>query len=385
MYIQFIAQNKRRCYTGSSEKEAEMRHDFAPQASLFQHVPVKRLHGLGGDSSTQYRLSSHEDADVDGTATRFICHFSNGEETLSIFNFSYEWTSRKRRLREMFHEHGRDNKKMFTSQLLFKCPVPSSLVEAIRTGSTIQNDYATLYVDLVPIRTPPRYGQPAEFLPPYYKDFQLGHDSPFAFDPTKEWGNNHILPKVKNSGRWANIPICKPTPLTYEEEKNEKKQIENAFTEKKTKKKHRLVSCLWTSTGYSTRGDKFAIDDGQKRLVEWIAYHKLIGMEHFYLYDNSGAFTMETSLQPIADLFPNEVTYVKWPSHICNNNEDTVGERSSQYAAEASCRLRFGPGTDWIAQVKGVDFILDCFLPRKKITYNVFEQLVLSSLILMNI
>lgn len=26
------------------------------------------------------------------------------------------------------------------------------------------------------------------------------------------------------------------------------------------------------------------------------------------------------------------------------------GERSSQYAAEASCRLRFGPHTDWIAQ-----------------------------------
>ena len=357
MYIQFIAQNKRRCYTGSSEKEVEMRHDFAPQASLFQHVPVKRLHSLGDDSSIRYRLSSHEDADIDGTATRFICHFSNGEETLSIFNFSYEWASRKRRLREMFHEHGRDNKKMFTSQLLFKCPVPSSLVEAIRTGSTIHNDYATLFVDLVPIRTPPRYGQPAEFLPPYYKDFQLGPDSPFAFDPVKEWGNNHILPEVKNSGRWENIPICKPTSLAYEQETNKKKQMEkNSVAEKETKTKHRLVSCLWTSTGYSTRGDRFAIDDGQRRLIEWIAYHKLVGVEHFYLYDNSGAFTTETSLQNIADLFPNDVTYIKWPSQICNNNEDTVGERSSQYAADASCRLRFGPSTDWIAQVRRVDF-----------------------------
>ena len=28
-----------------------------------------------------------------------------------------------------------------------------------------------------------------------------------------------------------------------------------------------------------------------------------------------------------------------------------MGERSSQYAAEASCRLRFGPHVDWMAQL----------------------------------
>jgi hypothetical protein len=45
------------------------------------------------------------------------------------------------------------------------------------------------------------------------------------------------------------------------------------------------------------------------------------------------------------------VTRIEWPSKVCNNNPNNVdspGERSSQYAAESSCRLRFGPYTDWI-------------------------------------
>ena len=72
------------------------------------------------------------------------------------------------------------------------------------------------------------------------------------------------------------------------------------------------------------------------------------------IYDNSGAFTNETSLQPIADLFDETVvTVIPWPSRVCNNNPnnvDSVGERSSQYAAESSCRLRFGTHSKWIGQ-----------------------------------
>ena len=108
---------------------------------------------------------------------------------------------------------------------------------------------------------------------------------------------------------------------------------------------HHLVSCLWASTGYTTRGNRFAINDGQRRLLEWLTFNKLLGFEHFYIYDNSGAFDSGTTLQPIADMFPGQVTIIPWPSKVCNNNPnnvDSVGERSSQYAAESSCRLRFG-------------------------------------------
>jgi hypothetical protein len=348
-FIQFVAQNKRRCRTGTSEKEKNIAAHMAPQVALFQHVAVKRIHDH--NEQTRYQLTSHEDADQDGISTRFICRFSNGEETLSIFNFSYEWASYRKKMRQMFHQDGRDNKQIHTSQLLFQCPVPESLVETIRTGSSVVDDYATLFVDVIPIRTPPRYGAPNEFFPPYYKDFSTG-----TFDVNVEYGDNHILPRLEDSGRWENIPICKPTLLTYGKQTDDTKVVALASSNvKEPVKQHRLVSCLWASTGYATRGNRFAINDGQRRLLEWITYNKLIGVEHFYLYDNSAAFTTESSLQPIADLFPNDVTVIKWPAKICNNNKnnvDSVGERSSQYAAEASCRLRFGPHTDWIAQVQ---------------------------------
>jgi hypothetical protein len=92
-------------------------------------------------------------------------------------------------------------------------------------------------------------------------------------------------------------------------------------------KQHHLASCLWASTGYATRGNRFAINDGQRRLLEWITYHKLIGVDHFYLYDNSGAFSNDdssNSLHPIAELFPEDVTVIDWPSRVCNNNPNNV-------------------------------------------------------------
>lgn len=199
--------------------------------------------------------------------------------------------------------------------------------------------------DLIPVRTPPRYGPPDEFLVPRYATSVKTSDD-VRFDPHKEWGEKHILPKFEDSGRWENIPICKPSLMTYEPEvlKGPKRN---------ERKKHHLVSCLWASTGYTTRGNRYAINDGQRRLLEWITFNKILGFDHFYIYDNSGAFTNQSSLQPIRDVFPGDITVIKWPSRVCNNNPnnvDSVGERSSQYAAETSCRLRFGSHVNWIGQ-----------------------------------
>lgn len=132
-----------------------------------------------------------------------------------------------------------------------------------------------------------------------------------SFDPHKEWGGNHILPEIEDSGRWENFPVCKPSLMTYEPQALEKP-------------KHHLVSCLWASTGYTTRGNRYAINDGQRRLLEWITFNKILGFDHFYIYDNSGAFTNQSSLQPIADIFPDDVTLINWPSRVCNNNPNNV-------------------------------------------------------------
>ena len=380
-FIQFVAQNKQRCFTGKDDEA--LLQQMAPQASLFQHVPIMRISNTSTNINIntkpiQYKLTSHSNADLDGMATRFLCRFSNGEETLSVFNFSYEWASRRRRLKEMFSKHGRDNQKPHLSQLLFQCPVPPSLIEAVQSGSSVLNDYATLFLDLIPIRTPARYGPPDELLPPYYKDFESKN---MPFDAVVEWGDQHILPAIDDSGRWENIPICKPSHLTYEQDNKDQNDHPMAFLKNTTSavKQHRVVACIWASAGYSTRGNKFTIQDGKRRLLEWIVHHKNIGVEHVYVYDNSGAFASKnSSLDSVAKLFTDHVTLIPWPARTCNNHMDSVGERSSQYAAEASCRLRFGPQADWIAQVSKKGVILFTYF------LVLFFSTTISSLILTN-
>ncbi|CAJ1956461.1 unnamed protein product [Cylindrotheca closterium] len=347
-FVQFVAQNKNRCHTGTTDEEEAILEQMRPQTTLLEHVPIKKLeHG-------KYRLASHEEADPETMATRFICKFKpSGHVTFSEFNFDYEWVSFRKTQRVMFDPDGRDIKQLHTSQLLFKCPIPPELQETIKSGDSVVDDWATIFVDVIPIRTEPRYGHPGEFLVPKYSKEATAHTHLNFYNTTYHWGDNHILPELQDSGRWANIPICKPSLMEYEPQGHEQLEAPKYRGEDGTPKNHHLVSCLWASAGYTTRGHRFAINDGQRRLLEWITFNKMLGWDHFYIYDNTAAFTNETSLQPIADMFPNDVTILKWPSRVCNNNPNNVdspGERSSQYAAEASCRLRFGPHVNWIGQ-----------------------------------
>ena len=379
-FIQFVAQNQRRCKNGSKEKH--ILHQQQPQAALFQHISIKQVpprmddHDVDEDgddaeskNEPRFRLATHDDADPEHIATRFLCRFKPDlTVTTSVFNFDYDWTAFRKRYKNSFDKEDAGIKAIHTSQLIFKCPVPVHLQERIRTGSTIQNDYATLFVDIIPIRTPPRFGPPDQYLLPQYKEFQSKSSS---FEAPKVYGTNHVLPKIKHSGRWENIPICLPSLMQYEgqtvselpkpliETDHSSSSSSRALQQQQDivvppQKKHRLVSCIWASAGYTTRGSRAAINDGQRRLLEWINYNSIIGFDHIYVYDNSGAFSNEISLKPVTDLFPNTlVTYIPWPSQVCNNNPnnvDSVGERSSQYAAESSCRLRFGPHVDWIGQ-----------------------------------
>ena len=120
-------------------------------------------------SSQRYRLASHEDADEDGMETRFICRFKPSmEETLSVHDFNYDFHSWRKAYASTFTYEGFDNHMIWTSQLLFRCPVPESLQQLIMNGKSVEHDYAMHFVDLIPIRTPPRYGPPMEFLPPKY-------------------------------------------------------------------------------------------------------------------------------------------------------------------------------------------------------------------------
>jgi hypothetical protein len=148
-FIQFIAQNRRRCKNGSFEKDILQQQQ--PQAALFQHISIKQIQieesDKDGDNNNKreprFRLATHEEADPDSIATRFICRFQPDHSvTTSVFNFDYDWTSYRKRYKNAFDKDDAGIKAIHTSQLIFKCPVPVHLQELIRTGTTVQKDYA---------------------------------------------------------------------------------------------------------------------------------------------------------------------------------------------------------------------------------------------------
>jgi hypothetical protein len=362
-YVQFVAQNKRRCRTGRRQRSILER--MQPQAALFQHVPVRRVAAAGASSPTRYRIVPYEKADPDGVTTRFICRFKRspgsplaGEsaetvETLAIHNFDYDWTGFRKRYKAAFLRDDGGIKSIHTTQLIFRCPVPPEWQEPVRLGTTVVNDYATLFVDLIPIRTPPRYGITNRYLAPWFAEFNSKAEQD-VFDPVKEWGEDgHLLPLVEDSGRWENVPICLPSLMQYEGQTAEQAResgppppLPRAVTDSTAMasvplrshlNRHRLVACVWASSGYTTRGERFAVNDGQRRLLEWVTHNANIGFDHFYLYDNSAAFGgARTSLRDVADLFPDRITYIPWPSKV-------------RLARPRALRWRLGPsfgGTD---------------------------------------
>lgn len=389
-FIEFVAHNKRRCRTGPSFQNDLQ--NLEPQVALMQSVPIKRLTpeevqqqafdderatsgSLIDPRAPRYRLSSIEEADEDGKETRFICRFHSSYdksflgETLSVFPYNYEhdnfrkgpktkpMLSRPYKDAKDKHGNGANNEAVWNAILHFRCPVPSDLQHSVRTGSHIDNnnDIPSIYLDLVPIRTPPRETRDG-YCP----------QVPSTFDPKQEWGDHHILPPVEESGRWSNIPICRPPQpsslaSTAISSPSSASSLDISLESTKTRPQY-LIGCLWASAAFSTRGADAATDTSTShRLLEWLAYHLFIAkFDHVYVYDNTDP-ALGNSLQPVLDLFDNNVTRIPWKHRVCNNNRPmhvNAGERSSQYAAEASCRIRYGPLTEWIAQLDTDEYLI---------------------------
>jgi hypothetical protein len=408
-HVDFVAHNKRRCRTDPSQFMQEMQH-LEPQVALMQSVPVRRISEkevqamaprplLWSSSQTtattaagvpRYRLASLEDADPDGLETRFICRFHRLAldsqtnqlemiilgETLSIYPYNYEHANYRQihpkpkpilsRPINASDVHGAHNERFWNSVLHFRCPVPAEFQDIFRSGGSVVNDVPSIYLDLVPIRTRPRTTVQGYF--PQARDIS-------TFDPTKEWGDAHVLPTVEASGRWANVPICPPPAAATSEGRKESKAIktnaDKATTEEtqaeETQAPHKLIGCIWSSASFQTRGNSNIDDSNSDRLLEWLTYHLFVAIfDHIYVYDNSKALSDSTTLKPVADLFPSDrVTLIDWPHRVCNNNKPAnknTGERSSQYAAETSCRLRYGPKADWMAFFDTDEY----FIPQPK-------------------
>ena len=158
--ISFVAQNKRMCNT-AKEYENETRR-LEPQIALLQPISVKRIKDKK-DGTLRYKITNRDNADEDGKETRFICVFhGSGEhsdiyyETLSRYPFNYEMVSHRKGELAMSTRDGLDKGQFWLSTMLFECPVPEPLQELVNNGGYIENESSSLFVDLVPIRTPLR-------------------------------------------------------------------------------------------------------------------------------------------------------------------------------------------------------------------------------------
>ena len=356
------------------------------------------LWGNAGVEGTQqhpthrYRLASHEEADADAMETRLICRFHTLAtassmnpskkdatsssphleqvilgESLSVAPYNYELLNLRKpgsqpmltRPESKFAKGGSGqaphNSAVWNAMHHFRCPVPHNLTGLVKSGESVVEDTASIYVDVVPIRTYPRDTREG-----YIKNAAPTDDASRRFDPNLEWGSSNVLPAVEASGRWANFPICRPPASTGTIEMVA--PVRDTQITSPLPQKHYLAGCTWASAAYTTRGDGNFDTSTSKRLFEWLTYNfDVVGFDHIYVYDNTGAQTSEASLSAITDLFPKKVTRIEWPHRICNNNRpahSNTGERSSQHAAEASCRIRYGPNTEWLANLDSDEYLV---------------------------
>ena len=79
-------------------------------------------------------------------------------------------------------------------------------------------------------------------------------------------------------------------------------------------------------------------------LKEWIEYHKLIGVEHFYVYDNESSDDTKDILKPYIN--SGIITYVYYPG------------RDRQDAAYLDACRKYGDETKWMAVIDLDEFIV---------------------------
>ena len=422
--IHFIAQNRRRCNSGKQHIQDILA--LQPQVTIMQPVSVQRVNEAtaqklapelwspsdGNFNGTRYRLAPNEESDPDAMFTRFICRFRamdysqsppqlvNVGETLSTYPYNYEFVNYRKEYTidlSMLTPKGKDNPMFWLAQLRFDCPVPDNgnLRSIIASGDGVLLDGTpSVYVDVVPIRTAPRYGKGMSYFTPDMAGEKLhkfsnklefdglmksniqdtgdrvGSDHADnhperlmknGFDPWLFWGKRNVLPRIEASGRFENLPVCRHPGVEYKPIDN--RQTNEAVTTTETPKKHKLIACLWAAATFTTRGNAEAVSNTQARLIEWIEFHLMVGFDHIYVYDNTGAHTDEVDL--LSTLYPrfleSEVTHIDWPSRVCNNNipaHENTGERSSQYAAENSCRARYGPYAEWMASFDTDEYLI---------------------------
>lgn len=102
-------------------------------------------------------------------------------------------------------------------------------------------------------------------------------------------------------------------------------------------------------------------------LSEWIDFHRLMGVEHFFLYNNNSADDyLERLRKPIAD---GVVTLIEWP------------QTPGQLSAYKDCLSRFGSQSQWLAFIDLDEFL---FSPEQKPVPDILHEYVASPAVAVN-
>ncbi len=108
-----------------------------------------------------------------------------------------------------------------------------------------------------------------------------------------------------------------------------------------------LMMVLSVPLSGNTKGEKYRVSvctifkNEALHLKEWIEYHRLIGVEHFYLYNNSSEDHFEKVLLPY--LKGGLITLIHWPDRM----EILHSDESAAHWALSTQLLAYGHATKW--------------------------------------
>ncbi|MBS0605297.1 MAG: glycosyltransferase family 92 protein [Verrucomicrobia bacterium] len=123
-------------------------------------------------------------------------------------------------------------------------------------------------------------------------------------------------------------------------------QAEESVKDSKSDKKYKLSICA-------------IFKNEASYLREWIEYHRLIGVNHFYLYDNGSRDRSADVLMPY--IREGLVTLVYWPDRVVNDQDTNTADwaLSTQLPAyENAAKYRALNETEWLAFIDVDEYLV---------------------------